>query len=197
MNSAINAFRLNAERVQHLGGMYDALSGLMTSAIDSSDLLRAQIVLTVSALDHFVHELTVQGMLEIFDGVKPPTDAFRKYKISAGLLLSSNAANRSAFEADVREKHSFLSFQQPDKMADAIRLFYGKPLWSRVAAKMNKTEDAIKTQLRLIVDRRNKIAHEADVDPSFPGARWPIVRQDAAEALAFVVALCEAINATI
>jgi len=26
----------------------------------------------------------------------------------------------------------------------------------------------------LIVDRRNQIAHEADLDPTNPGARWPI-----------------------
>ena len=28
--------------------------------------------------------------------------------------------------------------------------------------------------LALIVDRRNKIAHEADMDPTSPGSRWPI-----------------------
>jgi hypothetical protein len=31
-----------------------------------------------------------------------------------------------------------------------------------------------KNRLALIVDRRNKIAHEADMDPTSPGSRWPI-----------------------
>jgi hypothetical protein len=39
---------------------------------------------------------------------------------------------------------------------------------------LGTTTKEIKTSLLLIVDRRNKIAHEADIDPSFPGQRWPI-----------------------
>lgn len=31
-----------------------------------------------------------------------------------------------------------------------------------------------KTHLNLIIDRRNRIAHEADMYPGRPGARWPI-----------------------
>jgi hypothetical protein len=197
MNSAIETFRLNVLRAQNLGGLHDALSAIMTSALDASDLLRAQIVLSVSALDYFVHEITVKGMLQIFDGARPATDAFKKHKISAGLLLTSSTGSRSAFESDVRERHSFLSFQHPDKIAEAIRLFYGKPLWAEIAARMLTSENEIKTNLRLIVDRRNKIAHEADADPSFPGARWPISRQDGEEALMFVTSICEAIYASI
>ena len=55
-------------------------------------------------------------------------------------------------------------------------------------------EDAqdIKARLKLIVERRN-IAHEADIDPTFPGQHWPIRRQDAEEALAFVEKIGEAI----
>lgn len=196
MNSAIEAFRLNGERVEHLGGLYDAISTIMTTALDASDLLRAQIVLSVSALDYFVHEVTVRGMVQIFDGARPATESFKKHRISAGLLLGSSSGSSAAFEADVRERHAFLSFQQPEKIADAIRLFHDKPLWTQVAIKMNSSESEIKTRLRLIVDRRNKIAHEADADPSFPGARWPIARADASEALKFIRDVCEAIFAT-
>ena len=35
---------------------------------------------------------------------------------------------------------------------------------------------ALMIDLSLMVDRRNKIAHEADIDPSYPGQRWPIDR---------------------
>ena len=36
------------------------------------------------------------------------------------------------------------------------------------------------------MDRRNKIAHEADMDPSFPGQRWPIVKRDVEDSIQFV-----------
>jgi hypothetical protein len=39
---------------------------------------------------------------------------------------------------------------------------------------MGLPAQAAKASLTLIVDRRNKIAHEADLDPSYPGQRWPI-----------------------
>lgn len=194
MNSAIDAFRINVARARNLGGLYDAIYSVMTSAIDASDLIRSQIVLSVSALDYYVHEITVGGMLEIFDGDRPVTDSFLKSKVSAGLFLTSSIGRRAAFEADIRERHSYLSFQHPDKIAEAIRLFCAKPLWREVATQMSLSEADVKTRLKLIVDRRNKIAHEADADPSFPGARWPIVRQDGEDALIFVTLLCEAIH---
>lgn len=193
MQQALDNFRISLLHARHLGGLYSAVSAVMTPAVDSSDLLRAQIVLAVSALDYFVHELTARGMVQIFNGSRSPTDAFRKYKVAGNLLIGANAGSVVAFEADVRDRHSFLSFQQPDKIADAIRLFYEKPLWKKMAVRMARSEESIKTQLRLIVDRRNKIAHEADVDPSYPGQRWPISRSDPVAAIDFVEALCEAI----
>ena len=193
MKPAIEVFRVNVQRARNLGGLHGAIGTLMTSAIDSSDLLRAQIVLAVSALDYFVHEITAQGMVEIFVGARAPTDAFRRYKVAGSLLIGTNAGNVAAFEADVRERLSFLSFQQPDKIADAIRLFHIPPIWPNLASRLALTEIGVKNRLRLIVDRRNKIAHEADVDPSYPGQRWPISPSDPQTAIDFVEALCEAI----
>lgn len=195
MEAALDTFRSNVARARNLGGLHDAIYSVMTTALDASDLIRSQIVLSVSALDYFVHEIAICGMLEIFDGKRPATDAFSKSKVSAGLFLQSSLGSRAAFESDIRERHSFLSFQHPDKVAEAIRLFSSKPLWREVAVRISLTENDVKTRLRLIVDRRNKIAHEADIDPSFPGARWPITRQDGEDALAFVSAICEAIYA--
>lgn len=199
MQAAIETFRQNADRVRHLCGLYDAICGLTTSAIDSSDLLRAQIVLSVSALDYYVHEVTLRGMIEIYEGSRTPTDAFKRQRVSGSLLLGLGASSgtSAAFEADIRERHSFLSFQQPDKIADAIRLFFDKPLWVALAWQLGTTENVLKNRLRLIVDRRNKIAHEADADPSFPGARWPISRDDATSSLDFIVDVCEAIHIAI
>lgn len=193
MEKAIEVFRASADRVRNLGGLHGAISALTTPVIDSSDLLRAQIVLTVSALDHFIHEVTVLGMVETFNGARPPTAAFNRQKVSGHLLISAPSGRGVLFEEDVRQRHALLSFQQPDKIADAIRLISEASLWKEVALKVGVSEEALKTKLRLIVERRNKIAHEADIDPSYPGARWPIKPQDAEDALQFIVSLCEAI----
>lgn len=198
MQKAIEAFRESMDRVEQLGGLYKAITGLTTTAVDTSDLLRAQVVLAVSALDYFIHEITVRGMIEVFEGKRPRTQAFQKYRVSvAGVSVGMSTRSSSWFEAEVRERHSFLSFQQPDKIADAIRLMSDVKLWQEVAIKMASTEQAVKDQLRLIVDRRNKIAHEADIDPSYPGTRWPIKEADVQQALQFLRQLCEGIHASI
>ncbi len=62
---------------------------------------------------------------------------------------------------------------------------------------IGSTPTDIKTRLKLIVDRRNKIAHEADLDPSFPGVRWPITSSDADSVTDYISELCEAIHAVV
>ena len=72
-------------------------------------------------------------------------------------------------------------------------MFHGQPLWRGVAVRLGLSEVLIKDQLRLIVERRNKIAHEADIDPSFPGARWPISLQDTLDSINFIKIIGQAI----
>ncbi|MBD0303213.1 MAG: hypothetical protein ICV85_13895, partial [Tolypothrix sp. T3-bin4] len=78
------------------------------------------------------------------------------------------------------------------------RLISNKKLWEEVSINMGRlakdTED-IKNQLSLIVDRRNKIAHEADIDPSYPiGDRWPIDELLVNEAVDFIEQVVESIH---
>jgi hypothetical protein len=195
MHNAIQLFRSNLVRVRTLGGLYTALSRLTTPAVDSTDILRAQIVLTVSALDYYIHDITRIGMVEVFSGTRTPTNAFKKFQITLGAVTSGlgSSGNISLLEEEVRERHGFIAFQHPDKIADAIRLFSSCSLWSLVAAKIGLSVIDLKNRLKLIVDRRNKIAHEADLDPSYPGTRWPISPLDVESTIKFIEDICEAI----
>ena len=86
-----------------------------------------------------------------------------------------------------------MSFQFPDKIADAIRLVSTVKLWEAVALKRNEDIKATKAQLRAIVDRRNQIAHEADLDPTNAGERWPIDGPLVEEAIDFIESIVRAI----
>lgn len=60
---------------------------------------------------------------------------------------------------------------------------------------MGKSDKDIKQQLSLIVDRRNKIAHEADIDPSYGiGNRWNINQILVNDAVNFLEQLVRAID---
>jgi two-component sensor histidine kinase len=51
MQLAIEQFRLSIARVRDLIAIHNSLKSQTTSALDVSDILRAALVLTVSALD--------------------------------------------------------------------------------------------------------------------------------------------------
>lgn len=183
----IEIFALSLDRVRSIQVIYDAFQKSVTSIIDCSDLLRSGIVLIVSALDQYVHEATLCGMLEIWQGHRPPTDTFLRYHLPFSVAKDafSNPAS-GAFEAAIRERHGYLSFQQPDKVADALRLVTATEVWPAIAAALHQDIKAVKSQLSLLVDRRNKIAHEADMDPTYPGQRWPVTSTDLTDAIMFV-----------
>jgi hypothetical protein len=197
MLSAIEQFRENIARVRSLGGLTQALVSMTTSAIDASDILRAQYVLAVSALDYYVHEVTRLGMLEIFDGKRQPPPAFLRFRISLDCLSSGNVISRNDFDSEIRSQHGWIAFQHPDKLADAIRLFSDAKLWDCVSAEIGMKADKIKERLKLTVDRRNKIAHEADMDPTYPKARWPIAAADVNGVVEFLINVVEAIHVTV
>lgn len=171
---------------------------MTTTAVDATDLLRAQVVMGVSALDHYIHELTLTGMLEIYARTRPPTTAYHKFQVPMGVAVPGITNGSTAwFESIIREKHGFLAFQQPDKIAEAVRLFSPCELWPAVATAMDMTVEATKTRLRLVVERRNKIVHEADLDPSYPGVRWPITPTDATGVVDYVERICKHIHAAV
>ena len=62
MQTVINQFRANIVRVRDLGVIYSALKAQTTGAIDLSDILRTELVMAVSALDHYIHEIVRLGM---------------------------------------------------------------------------------------------------------------------------------------
>jgi hypothetical protein len=176
MQIALNVFELCMQRVRALHALQGVLATQVPSAMDTTDILRAEVVLAVSALDYFVHELTRLGMCECWVGARPKTDAFGRYALPIsmiGNLLGSETAHE-ALNAEIRNRHSFKAFQHPDKIAEAIRLFSSVKLWEEVGAILERPPQDLKRSLALIVERRNKIAHEADIDPSYPEQRWPI-----------------------
>ncbi|MBH8563144.1 hypothetical protein I8748_13280 [Nostoc sp. CENA67] len=247
MQSALDQFRISIGRVRDLIALHNSIKVQATSALDVSDILRASLVLAVSALDYYIHEVVTLGMLEIHCGQRPEPSppanttqsAFSRFQISLSAArqeritaidiaswleneiqqnygstfiqqshtisslipaISSSIANKlnnnvSWLENEIRETLSYKSFQQPDKIADAIRLISDKKLWDEVAVKIGRPTKDIKQQLSLIVDRRNKIAHEADIDPTFNiGNRWNIDELLVNDAVDFLKQVVESIH---
>ncbi|MEK7915125.1 HEPN domain-containing protein [Burkholderia contaminans] len=170
--------------------MHTFLAERLTAALRPDELLRAEWVARVSALDLYVHELVAQKMLATFEGVQPTAIGFGKFSIPNDVLMriraaSSEANAAAAFDLEVRTRLGYSTYQDPDKIADGIRMISNCELWNEIAMRLGatpatKTEraKAIKRSLSLIVERRNKIAHEGDLQPGIPRDPWPITKND-------------------
>ena len=196
MIAPISQFKQNIDRVRNIHAIYNILNIKTTEVIDVSDVLRAELVLVVSAFDYYVHEIVRQGMLEVFQGKRVETPSFRKFTVSLECLREaiSNPSTFDWLENEIIIRNSWKSFQQAEKVAEAIRLISDINLWVEIANKSGKNPNDLKSTLNLIVDRRNKIAHEADMDPSYPGIRWPIDEVMVENAIEFIEETVEIID---
>jgi len=193
MQAAISNFNECIARISDLHYTYIALTQVTEKALDISDILRSEIVLTVSALDYFVHEVTATGMIEILSGKRKSTKAFRAFRVPVkdfSFLYCNSDEHLNWFMDEIRDQHSWRSFQQSKAINDALRLVTEEDIWEGTARRMNKTREELKQTVDLVADRRNKIAHEADIDPSFPGSRWPITESDANHVISFIKEFC-------
>jgi len=186
-------------RCAQLSALHAYLASNVSKAVDPTELLRAEWAARVSALDLYLHELVAQRMLDIFDGLRTASPAFMRFQVSTETLdrirsATNQSESRAAFDLDVRSQLSSQTFQDPEKIADGIRLCSTVELWNEVAKKLGATEatkvaqaKGIKTNLSLVVRRRNKIVHEGDLQPSSPREPWPVTQAD----LAFVSTVIE------
>ncbi|AFD00726.1 hypothetical protein Mtc_1986 [Methanocella conradii HZ254] len=196
MQSALNQFQENITRVRSLGSLYKRIRNQTTSILDLSDILRAELVLGVSALDQYIHEITRIGMIEAYKNNRNQTDAFKKFDCSLENIIQSHQdpSTITWLDNEIRKKHGWLAFEQPDKIADAIRLISDVKLWEEVSVLINKNPQDTKDKLKEIVIRRNKIAHEADIDHSHPNTLWPIDEKYVDESINFIEQIVNAIH---
>ncbi|WP_293312563.1 HEPN domain-containing protein [Pedobacter sp. UBA5917] len=173
MVRAKNQFDHSFIRISRIDGIYlHSVNNLGIPHGDVEDLLRSEIVYAVSALDKMIHELVKIGMVEIFLGTRPYTSAFGNYQLSLSQQAEIAAATHpippaAIFQGIIERKHSFLSFQDPEKLKDALGLVWDEPhKWQKIATALGLTMNAAKGTLNNIVIRRNQIAHEMDLDLS-------------------------------
>jgi hypothetical protein len=197
------------QRCELFTALHAYLANQTTAALQPDELLRAEWAARVSALDLYIHELVAQNLLRIFEGNRPSCPGFGKFQISNDALMrihsaSSPVQRSTAFDLEVRTKLSRITYQYPDDIADGIRLISSCKLWNGVALRLGATPtnlstetEAIKKRLSVIVDRRNKIVHEGDLQPSIPRTPWGITKGDVAEVANFIQKIVAAIDAVI
>lgn len=170
MRNARTLFNANINTAREAGSLFDYLTNSVTSPLSFNDLLRSQIVYSVSAFDKLMHDLVRIGMVEIFTGARPATTKYLAEPISlqihSDLTTASLPPKEYIFEQAIFRKFKFISFQDPEKVADGLSYIWNEgQKWQKIAGNMGLSDKTARTTLKLIADRRNAVVHEADIDP--------------------------------
>ncbi len=193
MQEAIKRFRQNISYVDDLGNIHRYLSTTTTSATQLAldEILRAEWVMCISCLDAYIHDLLRLGIIAIHCGQRVKPKKFNSdVKISMqgvslfideisslvslspdlGILnlnfqkLITDVAQQQWLENEVTQLYSRSTFQGAQQIELAIQVISDIKIWQELSKLLNIPAEDIKKQLNLIVNRRNKIAHEADTD---------------------------------
>ena len=205
----LDLFERSLTRARDMIGLASSLTSTTSAVMDVSDIHRAAFVQGVSAFDTFVHEEVRVRILDIFASGMPMPQALRKLRVSLSssqvALANSGSATASLgwLETEIREQHALLSFQKPDKVADAVRLISDVRLWNALAVHLGQQpvdgeagDQILKRRLTLIADRRNTIVHQSDLDPTPPGDElYPMTRATVEDALDYLDLLARGILA--
>jgi len=196
-------------RCAQLSTLHAYIDRNVAGILQPDELLRAEWVARVSALDLYIHELVAQKMVATFEGRHPASPAYLRFQVSNETLNRIRVAatppeESAAFDLYVRSYLSRITYQAPDDIADGIRLCSQIELWNEVALWLvavpeTKLDEAkrLKTQLSLVVRRRNIIAHEGDLQQTPLRDPWPIGRADLTFVADQIHQLARAIDAVV
>jgi len=197
MSKSLDQFKKNLNSIEIVDGIYLYFESNV-KAMDVSEILRAQYVMLVSAFDYYIHDIVREGMLEIFDGKKKSNRNYEQFLISLKalqLILATKDKNlrNQIIDNEIRKITCKQSFQGPSNVERALSLISIKSIWQSLSHKLKIPKDDLIKKLGLIVNRRNKIAHEADIDP-ITLSKTPIDRTTLIDVKLFIISVVDAID---
>lgn len=103
MLNAKRLFHENIHQAKELGVLYDHLSQVMTIPNQFDDLLRSQIVNSISAFDKLMHDLIRIGMVEIFEGRRPSTSKYLNESVAIQHIAELSIHSVPPLQFDLRQ----------------------------------------------------------------------------------------------
>jgi hypothetical protein len=196
MSSASFAiFICSFDRGRGLSHVGRALESQALAGVDISESFRGAVVLALSALDSYIHNLCVEAIVESYLGKRKKNSHYGDAQVrlaSAETGVSSSSVKW--LESEIRAQFSRDTYQRPDDIAKALRFVDDRrKIWVRIGVHLGDSAESVKARLSSIVDRRNMIVHEADIDPVW-GSTRPLSADESDGALDFVFRLGQAID---
>ncbi|MDH7515185.1 MAG: HEPN domain-containing protein [Bacteroidota bacterium] len=168
--AAFDNFRSIMKRAETLVDLHKVLCPRGKPKAEYADILRAVIVLSVSAVDGYFHEKIPENIARLIQGKRGrnlPGKLIDVIKAEASheKLISIMFEKRrlSHIVSLVRKSMKEKTYQDPGKIEEAIKLLGIDKFWEKVGQQLNvQKEKKIKTYIQRYINRRNDIAHRAD-----------------------------------
>lgn len=199
MITALNNFNKNLVQVKQYCALYNLIvSNLPTLASQAESLLRAEWVMVVSNFDTYIHDIVRIALIQIFRGTRASNNGADAYTLSFNTLkridsLTNTSDKEEALEIEIRKINEKYSYQSPKSIEYAMSLIGISGIWTKISPSLGMSSQDIKLKLGLIVNRRNKIAHESDYD-YLSSAQIAITKDDVDEVVLFIERLVNAIH---
>ncbi len=186
-----------------------SLLRLQAGVLDPADLYRAAWTQAVSAFDHWLHmEIYHRAPVVVRSATGPRPPMLKKTALSFDLvdkMQHHDVEIGEAFGEHLRSELGRTSFHAPDAISDGVRYVVDLTparVWDHAAQNLTTpadppwTRDTARARHREVLDRRNRIAHEADLDPA-TGRRHPMTWQEASDAVTWFDDLGHALHTVI
>lgn len=169
------AFKTNIEYARKMVVAGQSLAAFQSPVFDIGDFYRAAWVQAVSAIDHWFHEELYRRVADLA-GQDSPTMPYQLTNFELPLkkieeIQRGTITLSDAVSDHVRAKWSNAALQNPRKISEALKLVTEQNIWIKAATLINEwhhgrtamNEQSLKKRYMAITDRRNKIAHDADL----------------------------------
>ena len=189
------SFEANIEYARQLIRAGESLQGLQPGALDITDLYRAAWVQAVGAADHWLHEELFRRVTELAadPGAELPAK-LQKFQLPLSVIEAVRREEQTMSEAvlhHVKTKWGHESFHSPRKIAEAYGLVTDIDLWDKVARRLNdwnqhrttRSSQSVRKRFSNVIDRRNKIAHHADLEDGDLKQRRPLTAGEVNDAV--------------
>lgn len=196
-NTAYDNFVNNILSVRKLVDIYKifvAKFPLLTN--DAEEILRYVVVGAVSALDSYMHDFFRIEIIEAIHGTGMFSVKLNEVKISTETLKEIKGAKnigeeKNLLSNELMRLHRKDSFQSAKSIEFVFATLGVNNIWSKL--NMGIAAKAITGELGLIVERRNKISHEADFD-HINYKKNPIHLNEGVDVIDFIDKLVGSIN---
>jgi len=143
-----------------------------------NELLRAAIVSIVSAFYRYCHELIAARIVKALSRAGNVSGTLLRFRIPVvearkAILHAKKAKSRpmNLVRESVRSVLHEDTFQRPDAVAKGLRMIGIDQLWTKCGAELGCEAKEVMKALNRIIDHRNRIVHEGDIQHRARGGK--------------------------